>query len=917
MPTVPPKPPSINQIRDNARQFVPRWEGTTSEQGEAQTFWNEFLELFGIDRKRVGFFEQRARRSSTGNRGRIDLLWPAVLIAEHKSAGEDLEQAEQQAFDYLDSINEDAFPGVVITSDFAHIRLLDLAEPHPTPVTIALEDLPEQIDRFTFLAGYSRRPVTPAQETQANIQAAALMGQLYEQLAANKYGDHDASVLLMRLLFLFFGDDTGMWERGLFSEWLEHRTAADGSDLGAQLISLFQTLDTPLEDRPKALDELSARFPHVNGHLFHQPIPVPFFDRPMRDHVLDCSTFGWERISPAVSGSLFQSIKTKEARRELGEHYTSETNILRLAAPLFLDELRARFVSAFHSEKALNTLRDELGRLQFLDPACGCGNFLVVTYRELRRLELDILRRLRDLSGSHQLALDVTLDLRVTLDQFFGIELEKWPAQIAETAMFLVDQQENIALAREFGEAPDRLPISTAATIVKANALRRDWSEIVPPSTDVVVFGNPPFNGARTVGKDARADMRYVWGKELDSNFDLVTAWYRKTLDYYGDLAGRWGFVSTNSICQGEGAAPLWSAILKAGWRCRFAHRSFEWGSEAPKKAAVHVSIVGFDRRPTPRQVLWTHEPGGKGTPVRAEVARINPYLLDAPDVLVWDRPTPLSPDLLPVTFGSMANDDGHLLVGPSERAEVEADVVARQFLRPFIGARELVRGTKRWCLWLGGASSADIAASPLLKVRIEAVRKNREASDRAATRKLASVARLFGEIRQPTTTYLGIPRHVADARPYFTVARFGPDVICGDANFLVADADGFAFSVLSSSMFIAWMRAVGGRIKSDPRFSGFTYNTFPLPPLSPSSRKAVIAAGETLLSVRALHPGLALADMYDPLAMPVDVLKAHRALDGAVDKAFGTKAKLETMIDRQRFLLRTYARLTGQQTLI
>lgn len=918
------KPPSWNQIKTNARKFSAEWKGSTSEQSDAQTFMAEFLAIFGVQRKQVAIFEQHAKRSSTAGDGRIDMYWPGTLVWEHKSAGKSLEDAERQALDYLDDLEQANLPEVVITSDFANIRILDLTAERPEQKTIQLADLPKEIEQFGFIVGYQRRNlVTPQTEADASVKAAALLGRVYEHLAEDNYADHFASILLARLLFLLFGDDTGMWQRNLLTEVIETRTSDDGTDLGSQLIALFNVLDTPIDKRSKSTDEVLARFPYVNGGLFEERIDTPFLSAAARRQLLECCQFDWSRLSPAIFGSLFQSVKSKEARRELGEHYTSESNILKLIRPLFLDELLDRFDKAMHSEKSLETLRNDISKMTFVDPACGCGNFLVVTYRELRRLDLKIRKRLSELSGDGQGSLDVTIDLAVSLNQFHGIEIEEWPARIASTAMFLVDQQANLELAAEFGVAPDRLPISDAnsAHIHNEDALRANWSQLFgEPSEHVLIFGNPPFNGARTLTSEGRRAMEDVWGKSLNGNFDFVTAWYKKTLEYFGKhVKGRWGFVSTNSICQGEPVADLWQPILDAGWRCRFAHRSFAWDSEAPGKAAVHVSIIGFDKqRTSPKPRLWTYAENAQGAATLHEVVSINPYLLDAPSILVRKRSAALNPEMPKVAFGSMANDGGHLMISPAQKVAFDADPIASQFVRRFVGANELVNNLDRWCLWLVSASGRDISRSALLQSRVEAVRQRRLASDRKTTKELAQTPQLFGEIRQPTTQYLAIPRHVGVERRYLPCASFAPAVVCGDANFVASDPDGFLFGTLSSSMFLTWMKSVGGRIKSDIRFSGtFTYNTFPMPAVSDSIRKAISVAGDGVLAVRNEHPDQSLADLYNPLGMPVDLVKAHQALDRAVDKAFGTTARLESLDDRQKVLFRSYAKLTGQETLI
>ncbi|NDK91066.1 hypothetical protein GYA93_15965 [Gordonia desulfuricans] len=515
-----------------------------------------------------------------------------------------------------------------------------------------------------------------------------------------------------------------------------------------------------------------------------------------------------------------------------------------------------------------------------------------------------------------QLSLDVTGDIKVTLDHFYGIEIEEWPARIAETALLLVDHLANQQMAVEFGIAPDRLPIVIAPTIKNANALHTDWASLVPVSDDVVILGNPPFIGQYTKTAQQTTDTKTIWGSRYNGYLDYVTCWYAKAIDYYGKHAGRWAFVSTNSICQGEPVEFLWRPILNAGWRCRFAHRSFQWVTEAPAGAAVHVSIIGFDKLTSPKPILWTYPEGGKGEGNPRQVPNINPYLVDAPNILVSNRTRPISPVMPVVTKGNQPTDGGNLLIAPAELDSVAADAIAAKYIRRFVGARELIHDLPRWCLWLDGARKADLSNSSVLRDRIAAVKAMREESSKAATVKKAATPHLFDERRHPDTDYLAIPRHVGESRRYFTARRFSTDVICGDANFLAPDSDGFLLGILSSSMFIAWMRAIGGRIKSDLRFSNtFTYNTFPMPEVTDRQRKAITQAAGGTIAAREAHPGMSLAKLYDPVAMPDDLIAAHDAVDEAIDKLFG-RGDLSTESGRQKMLFKRYAAITGQDSL-
>jgi type I restriction-modification system DNA methylase subunit len=907
------KPPSWNEIRTNAKQFATRWEGTNDENAESQSFWNEFFDIFGIDRKRVATFEARAKRESTGGRGRIDLHWPGTLVVEHKSAGKDLATAEAQAIDYLESINIDDFPGVIITSDFGHFRVLDLGGDN-TPFTFPLADLPREIDRFGFIAGYRQRKFGDKEEEEANVKAARLMGDLYEELARTGYEGHDASILMTRLLLLMFADDTGMWEKGLFSEFIETRTQPDGSDLGAQLAMLFQVLDKAEIARPATMDELLLRFPYVNGHLFADRIDIPSFDKRMRDELVRCTQFDWSKISPAVFGSLFQAVKSKEARRTLGEHYTTERNILRALAPLFLDDLWMEYESVRDNASRLERLHDKIANIRVLDPACGCGNFLVIAYRDLRRLELAILTRVADLRQDRQLRTDVADLVRVRLSNFYGIEIEEWPARIAETAMFLVDQQANQELARTFGEAPDRLPIRNAVNITVGNALRINWESVLSVSDSVYVVGNPPFGGSTFLTEDQRSDVEIVWDSTSGSGLlDYVSCWFLLAGKYIAGTAARAAFVSTNSIAQGGQPATIWPPLYNLGIEVAFAHQAFAWKSEAPGQAAVHCVIVGLRNQESKgRKVLFKY-PDIKGEPLSVEVSNINGYLLDAPNVLVAARRRPLQDEVQQMVYGSKPTDAGHL----SDITDAEAviirstDPIAAMYLRRLIGARELLNASSRWCLWLVDASPDELRSSPELRRRIDAVRDMRMMSRDKQTKKDAMTSSLFQMIRQPRSQYLAIPIHTSESRKYVPMALFGPETITNNAVLNVSNATLFTFGMLHSSVFMAWNAAVSGRLESRFRISAeITYNNFPWPE-NPKNKDAIEAAAQVVLDVREKYPTSSLADLYDPLSMPKDLVDAHNALDRLVLSAYGLKSDA-TEADILANLFKRYAELTA-----
>jgi|AntAceMinimDraft_12_1070368.scaffolds.fasta_scaffold08427_3 hypothetical protein len=910
---------SLNEIRTRAASFVIAWrDAKGDEKQEDQSFIRELLDVFGVSQTRAALYQKRAQRSSTGNQGYIDALVPGLVLIEMKSKGKNLGLAEIQALDYIQYLEEAEVPRYILTSDFKRFRLLDLhGHKGKDTAEFLLEELPKNIETLGFLAGYETRSFGNREQEEASIKAAKIMGDLYENLEGSGYGDHEASIFLVRTLFALYADDAGVWQKDLFTEFLKSRTATDGTDLGPQLTMLFQTLNQPLEKRLKNLDEILLRFPYVNGGIFAEPLPIPAFDYKMRNQLLKACDFNWSAISPAVFGSLFQAVKSQEARRELGEHYTTERNILKTIEPLFLDDLRSTYAKAINDAQKLRQLRERLSHIRILDPACGCGNFLVVSYREMRRIELLILSRLQELGDKTAIP---TLfferkDLAVKLENIKGIEIEEWPARIAQTALLLAEHQANIELEMALGRSPTVLPLETVTGIQIGNALTTDWRTVLEPSGQVIVLGNPPFLGHISRSHEQTEDLKRVWGRSDIGRLDFVSGWYKKAIDYFGEKnSGRFAFVSTNSISQGEPVPTLFRPIFEAGWRIRFAHQTFAWTSEAPGAAAVHCVIVGFDRESGVAE-LFTYA-NLKADPVASLVPNINAYLVAAPHILVEQRRTVLSPELLPVSMGSMPRDGGHLIINSREELdEVEKDPTAAKYIRRFIMGNEVINNIQRWCLWMVDLDPVDISRSEILKKRFSAVAESRLASSAESTRKMAQTPHLFGQRAQPTSAYVGIPKVFSENRKFATCDRFLPDVIAGDKVYTALDPDGFVFGVISSSMFITWQKLVGGRLESRPSFSNtIVWNNFPLPSTPPTLREAIVAAGENVQQVRAKFPTSSLADLYNPLAMDPSLLKAHAELDAVVDKAFGAQKRLHSSEEREQLLFEAFLRLSESE---
>ena len=621
---------SLNEIRRRSAQFAVEWRDSPGdERQDGQSFIRDLLQVYGITATKAALYEKRAKRSSTGGRGYIDALVPGLCAIEMKSAGKDLDAAISQALDYIGDLTDAETPRYIIASDFRNLRVLDIQAPDGQDLQIfTLDELPANIEALAFLAGYQSVTFGTREQETASVKAAKIMANLYEALNDSGYDDHEASVFLVRVLFCLYADDAGVWERDLFYEFLERRTSDDGADLGPQLAMLFQAMNREQGRRQRNLDDLIARFPYVNGGIFAEPADIPAFDKGMRDLLLQACAFNWSQISPAIFGSLFQAVKDAKARRELGEHYTTETNILKTIQPLFLDELRARFTDSIHDIKKLQRLRDNLKQVRVLDPACGCGNFLVVAYRELRALDLEILQRLQilgDTSWQSPTAFFLKEDLPVTLDHFAGIEIEEWPARIASTALHLVDHQANQAMELALGKAPDPLPLDKIESIHVANALRADWAQILPPTSQVMIVGNPPFIGQYTKHADQTEDLKAVWDTGYDGYLDYVTGWYKKAADYFKyTRGGRFAFVSTTPSPRGSPSRPCSAPY----WTQGGASASHTRRSPGPRKlprqplSTASSSASTSARRPPPRSTSTTRP---RDSPSRSQHAALTP----------------------------------------------------------------------------------------------------------------------------------------------------------------------------------------------------------------------------------------------------------------------------------------------------
>ncbi|MEA2110990.1 MAG: DNA methyltransferase [Campylobacterota bacterium] len=890
---------SWNEIKNRAIGFSKEWESEEREHAESQSFWNDFFNVFGISRKRVASFEAPVKKLGE-KRGRIDLFWKGTLLVEHKSKGKDLDRAYTQALDYFPGLKESELPKFILISDFETFRLYDLEE--DSYHVFNLDELYKNISLFGFIAGYTKHKVV--EEDPVNIKAALLMGELHDELKAIGYEGHPLEHLLVRLLFLLFAEDTSIFEKRIFTEFIEERTHEDGSDIGAKLAELFQVLNTPESKRLKTRDEVLSVFPYVNGKLFEEFLPIVAFDATMRNTLLECCYIDWSKISPAIFGSLFQSIMDKEHRRNLGAHYTSEANILKLIRPLFLDDLHVKFEKIKRNKKKLQEFHKKLSTLHFLDPACGSGNFLILAYRELRMLEFEILKILHVES-----VLDIDSIVWCDVDQFHGIEVEEFPAQIAQVAMWLIDHQMNMMISEYFGQYFVRLPLKKSANIVHANSLHVEWEEVVSKDKLSFILGNPPFIGKQLQSKEQKEDMKNIFLHVKGAGvLDYVTAWYLKASQYIQNTDIKTAFVSTNSIAQGEQVGILWKELFdRYKIKIHFAHQTFNWSNEAKSNAAVHVVIIGFASFDTDTKTVFEYE-DIKGNPHAKSVKNINPYLVEGDDIVIEKRRKPLC-DVPNISFGSMPNDGGNFLLTDEEKEKlISSEPLAEKYIKPLLSAREFLNAKNRWCLWLEDLAPNDLKAMPIVKQRIESVRDLRASSTREATKKLAEFPTLFGENRQPKSDFVLIPLHSSENRTYIPMGLFNKDFIANNSTSIVPISSLSHFGFLISLMHMTWVKYTCGRLESRFRYSNeLVYNNYPFPKnISDKNTLLVEQKAQEILNIRAEFTDSSLVDLYDPLAMPPRLKKAHQALDKAVDRCYTNKS-FKNDKERIEFLFELY----------
>jgi hypothetical protein len=898
---------SWNEIKDRALNFSKEWADTSNEEADAKPFLVEFFNVFGISSKRVSTFEHRVKKLDDKD-GYIDLLWKGTILIEMKSRGKNLDKAYLQAKEYTHGLKQHELPKYILISDFENFRLYDLEE--DKTVEFKLNDFVNNVQHFGYILGYQKKVYK--EQDPANIKAAELMGKLHDRLEEIGYTGHPLEVYLVRILFLLFAEDTTIFNKQQFQEYIEQRTAEDGSDLAAKLQELFQVLNTPKENRFKNLDEQLADFPYVNGKLFEENLPTASFDTKMRQALLDCCYIDWSKISPAIFGSMFQSVMNPKERRNLGAHYTSETNILKLIKPLFLDDLWKEFESIKDNKNKLPEFHKKLSTLKFLDPACGCGNFLVITYRELRLLELEILRAS---NKTGQRVIDVRDIIWLDVDMMCGIEYEEFPARIAEVAMWLIDHQMNMQISNEFGQYFVRLPLKKSAKIVHGNALRTDWETLISKNELSYIIGNPPFLGHHWQSKEQKEDLHITLNEIHGAGvLDYVSAWYVKAAKYMLNTKIKTAFVSTSSIVQGEQTAILWKYLIHIfGIKIHFAHRTFSWSNEAKGNAGVHVVIIGFANFDINEKRLFEYE-DIKGEAHEIKVKNINPYLVAAQDILIENRSTPIS-QVPKMIWGNKPTDGGNFLFDDENKKNefLAKEPKALNWIKPYMSGDDFIQGKFRYCLWLKDITPNELKQLPEVLKRIELVRKTRLESKAPITQKKAETPTLFVQISQPENNYLAIPEVSSERRKYIPIAFISKDVIASNKIQMVPNATLYHFGVLTSLMHMIWTKNVCGRLESRISYSNtIVYNNYPFPQNSTDKQiQAIEKAAQKVLDARLEFPKSSLSDLYDPLTMPPILIKAHNELDKAVDLAYRPQP-FTSEANRMVFLFELYEKYTA-----
>lgn len=894
------------QQQKAAKEFAEFWQGKGYEKGESQTYWLTLLnQVFGIDHpEQFIIFEDQVQ---LGHTSFIDARIPStkVMIEQKslgKNLGEGIKQSDgsvlnpfQQAKRYASELPYSIRPRWIVTCNFAEFWVYDMEQPNGEPQKILLKDLEKEYYRLQFLVDEGNEHLK--REMEVSVKAGGLVGVIYDKLL-EQYIDKDSvetlrslNILCVRLVFCLYAEDAGLFNsKTSFHDYLAQYQA---KDIRRALIDLFQVLDTPLDRRDPYMDDTLKAFPYVNGGLFSEEhVIIPQFTDELKQLILQNASddFDWSEISPTIFGAVFESTLNPETRRSGGMHYTSIENIHKVIDPLFLDDLKAEFgkiqdiKQANPRKQALAAFQDKLASLTFFDPACGSGNFLTETFLSLRRLENKVIQAM--FGGENVLTFDILI--KVNISQFYGIEINDFACTVAKTALWIAESQTLKETSAIAGRAIDFLPLKTNAYIHEGNALRIDWSEIIAPDKLNYIMGNPPFVGHQWRSKEQQEDMDLAFeGFDTYGKLDYVAAWYKKAADMMQGTNIHTAFVSTNSICQGEQVAQLWKPMFMRGFDITFAYTSFQWESESFQKARVHCVIIGFSQNFDGKRKLYNTD----GTYTLCE--NINGYLHNAPNIFISNRSKSLS-DVPPIIQGNKPWDGGFLILNEDERIELVTKYPeSEQFIKLFVGSNELIKGIKRYCLWLVNASPKILRQIPPIMSRLDGVRATRLETKTKSVQLQANTPTLFSQIRQPNSSYLAIPEVSSEKRRYIPIDFLEADVIASNKLFIVPNATLFLFGVLTSNVHNAWMRVIAGRLETRYSYSPSVYNNFPWPTPTDTQKAKIEQTAQAILDARAKYPDSSLADLYDEVTMPPELRKAHQENDRAVMAAYRFSTKM------------------------
>ncbi len=923
--------------RKAAKDFAERWKDKGYEKGQSQQYWCDLLQnVLGVDDP-YSFIEFEDAVHIDKATGFIDAYIPSTkILIEQKSIDKDLRkpvrQADgsllnpfQQAKRYAPEMGHDRYPRYVVTCNFKSFLVYDMNNPNGEPEEIFLKDLGKEYYRLIFLVDKKNEHIK--REEELSFKAGELVGKLYDALS-NEYNDisntqsqKDLNELCVRIVFCLYAEDAGLFGRkNAFHDYL-----AKYDDLilmRENLIKLFRILDTPLDKRDPYLEEDLNQFPYVNGGLFsNENVEIPKFTDEIRTILLAKASdeFNWSEISPTIFGAVFESTLNPDTRRSGGMHYTSIENIHKVIDPLFLNDIRDMLNEA-ESYKSEKTRKEKLAEFQkyisslcFLDPACGSGNFLTETYLALRRLENEALEAMQ---GQGMITLDVGDQIKVSINQFYGIEINDFAVKVAKTALWIAEAQmyyETKKIISNNTNIDDFLPLETYDNIVEGNALELDWKSVVPSTKCNYCTGNPPFLGGMYMSPIQKAEIRRIFnGVNGEGEFDYVTAWYKKACAYIAGTKIRVAFVSTNSICQGEQVTTFWKHILETyNIEIDFAYNTFVWNSEANEKAKVHCVIIGFSNKGVHKtKLLYTD------VNIFKKCQNINPYLIDAPTYFITPRSTPIC-KVPRMRFGSMPRDGGGFVLTPDERKQIiENYPNTANWIKPYVGAVEFINNKERYCLWLKDVDPYEISKCQPVMERVESIRAFRQSSKAEGTRKFASTPTLFCQIAQPNSNYIIVPKTSSGKRRYLPMGFMDKDTIASDLVFLIPDADLFDFGVLESNVHMAWMRLVAGRLKSDYRYSkDIVYNDFPWPTPTREQKEKIISTGKQILEARKKYPSATLGELYgEKMFLYSDLLKAHQENDKAVMEAYGFNWRKMTESECVAELMKMYQRLVQEE---